>query len=164
MSGQKQYRADGGLLAGGVRSFVVSKPIHRWYRANGVFGLAGTNDAINRPHAGSPSRCQRFPVSKRLPQQRLPGGLVQPEGKFHAGILCRNVQPIRCSGLAWPRWKLRFLPVEPARGVGLYRVRSLTSKRSLMSGKPTWGVERSSTALPQAINRGAGRGLDGGWL
>ena len=52
-------------------------------------------------------------------------------------------------GLAWPRLKLRFLPVEPARGVRLFRVRSLTSKRSLMSGKPTWGVERSSTACPR---------------
>jgi hypothetical protein len=102
--------------------------------------LARTEDlSLNSPLLARPAGANVLPLANVFPRHRLPGWLVQPEGKFPA-----MPTPIYIL-------KLRFLPVEPARGVRLIRVRFLTSRLVLMSDKPTWGVEQKVNLDPRRI-------------
>ena len=63
---------------------------------------------MNRTPAGSPSRSQRFTVSKRLPRHRLTGWLIPLEGKFQAMPTpiynIQNLQPAFHLRYTWTGW------------------------------------------------------------
>jgi hypothetical protein len=81
------------------------------------------------PPAGSPSGSQRFVVSNVDPTHCLPGWLVQPEGKFLSLFRQGCMAGFETS-----------LPAGRAgKGSWFCSDRFLTSKLTLMSGKPTWG-------------------------
>ena len=91
-------------------------------------GQADMGQRLIGPLLACPAGADVLMLANVFPRHRLPGWLVQPEGKS---------------------LKLRFLPVEPARGVRLIRFRLLTSKLVLMSDKPTWGGEQKVNLEPR---------------